>query len=192
MILCIILTSLGLQHETYCVQLLHRHGSPTNPAALPSATRNHQISLTSSPPEIVWALYNSSPWGHCIKSVLLLLDDTSIGPSRHRAHVSKQSTRLIAGVKWVTAAEASRKQMSPDEQKSSSKGALLSLLKGHKVTLQQQFLQVVTEHRLGEYDDSWSRQSTVRAAHRQAAVPGDVTALWSEAECYRNTRCNQL
>lgn len=200
--LCITLTSWG--HETYCVQLFHRHGSPTHAASrpqhLPPAMRNQQISPTSSPPETLWALCNPFPWGCCIKSLWLLLNDTSgrcwmthlAGPS---ATTELTSPNKAQG--WSLAPNESPQQEHRESRwapmnKSSSKGPLLPLPKGHKVTLQKQFLQVVTEHFSGEFDDSWSGQSIVRAAHRQAAVPGDVTPLWSEAERSWNTQCNRL
>lgn len=76
--------------------------------------------------------------------------------------------------------------------RSSSNRALLPPPQGHNVTLQKEFLQVVTEHLLCEYDGSWSGQSIARAAHGQTAVPGDVTPLRSEAERYWNAQCNWL
>lgn len=78
-----------------------------------------------------------------------------------------------------------RKQMSHNEQEFSERGTLSfpkrpqdDPAKAVPVSCHWMFF--------GEYDDSWSRQNTAGAAHRQAALPGKVTAtaLWSEAEWY--------
>lgn len=174
------------------VQASHKHSSPTNAAALPQhlplVTRSQQISLTSSPPEVLWALCNSFPWGCCIKSLLLQLNDT--WSFHHGAHISKQSA-------WWKGSNESPQQEHWESKwaqwtRVHLKGQSCLYSKDTRWPWQKQLLTVVTELLLGDYDDSWSGQSIVRAAHTQAAVPGDVTDLWSEAELYQNTQCNWL
>lgn len=96
-------------------------------------------------PQVLWTdkTDKSFPSGCSTKSLLLLLTDISGRPVRDEVHVSKRSVVLVAGVKRVTAAGASGKQITRPSPK------------GHKVTLQKQFLQVVTGHLLGgEHNDS--------------------------------------
>lgn len=94
-------------------------------------------------PQVLWTVYKSFPSDCSTKSLSLLLTDISGRPVRDEVHVSKRSVVLVAGVKRVTAAGASGKQITRPSPK------------GHKVTLQKQFLQVVTGHLLGgEHNDS--------------------------------------
>lgn len=78
-----------------------------------------------------------------------------------------------------------RKQMSHKEQEFSDRGTL-SFTKRPQGDPAEVVPVSCHWTFLGEYDDSWSGRNTARAAHRQAAVPGNVTAtaLWSEAEWY--------
>lgn len=112
------------------------------PQCLPPVPGPHSLPKPLSP-QVLWTAYKSFPSGCSTKSLSLLLTDISGRPVCDEVHVSKRSVVLVAGVKRVTAAGASGKQITRPSPK------------GHKVTLQKQFLQVVTGHLLGgEHNDS--------------------------------------
>lgn len=158
----------------------HR-GSSASLAPAP-ATRNQQISATPSLPEVQWALYSSF-----LEAVLQSCHWLTIQQALPAPLSSHFKTKHgVDGQGQMSHHSSSiRKQMSHNEREFSERGAF-SFTKRPQGAPAEAVLASCHWTFLGEDDDSWSGQDTARTAHRQAAVPGDVTAtaLWVEAEWY--------
>lgn len=162
------------------VQVFHR-GSCASLVPAPE-TRNQQISATPSVPGVQWALHSSflealvqscTDWH--IQQVLLPPLSSHL-KTKHKVDGQGQMSHH---------SRSSRKQMSHNEQEFSERGTL-SFIKRPQGDPAEAVPVSCHWTFLGGYDDSWSGQNTAWAAHRQAAVPGNVTAtaVWSEAEWY--------